>query len=122
MAVSIIPLTRLLVGTSIGPVAATVPLVLVASAAAVWGVFVWRQRRRSGRPGAGRLGGYRGVPSSARRDDIALEEGDFDERRLDVATGREAEGRYSLGGDGESDDDESSLGKGPKPKDAASPT
>lgn len=33
VAVSIIPLTRLLVGTSIGPVAATVPLVLVASVA-----------------------------------------------------------------------------------------
>lgn len=33
VAVSIIPLTRTLVGTSIGPVAATVPLVLVASVA-----------------------------------------------------------------------------------------
>jgi D-methionine transport system permease protein len=33
VAVSIIPLTRLLIGTSIGPVAATVPLVLVASVA-----------------------------------------------------------------------------------------
>lgn len=33
VAVSIIPLTRMLVGTSIGPVAATVPLVLVASVA-----------------------------------------------------------------------------------------
>lgn len=33
VAVSIIPLTRFLVGTSIGPVAATVPLVLVASVA-----------------------------------------------------------------------------------------
>lgn len=33
VAVSIIPLTRALVGTSIGPVAATVPLVLVASVA-----------------------------------------------------------------------------------------
>jgi D-methionine transport system permease protein len=33
VAVSIIPLTRLFIGTSIGPVAATVPLVLVASVA-----------------------------------------------------------------------------------------
>jgi D-methionine transport system permease protein len=33
VAVSIIPLTRLIIGTSIGPVAATVPLVLVASVA-----------------------------------------------------------------------------------------
>lgn len=33
VAVSVIPLTRLLVGSSIGPVAATVPLVLVASVA-----------------------------------------------------------------------------------------
>lgn len=33
VAVSIIPLTRLIVGTSIGPLAATVPLVLVASVA-----------------------------------------------------------------------------------------
>ncbi|KAL2261405.1 hypothetical protein VTK26DRAFT_4223 [Humicola hyalothermophila] len=78
-------------------------LVLVAVAAAAWGYFVWRDRRRRGRMGYQGLaqdgehggrggnsssserlnGGFRG--SQRMRRDADLEAGDFDESRLDDA-------------------------------------
>lgn len=85
-----------------------VALILVASAAVIWGVFIWRQRQKRNRLG------YRGV-----RSDVGLEDGrEWDEGQLDdlAPRGRERrkslddEERYSLGG--ESSDEDDSVGKG----------
>ncbi|KAK4121362.1 alpha/beta-hydrolase [Parathielavia appendiculata] len=97
-------------------------LVIVAVAAAAWGYFVWRDRRRragyqglaggenaSAGGGGGRIGrvSIRGVGGSGRGRDV--EAGDFDETQLDSLHVRspvedQRDVRYSLGG--ESDDDE----------------
>lgn len=111
-------------------------LVIVAVAAAAWGYFVWRDRRRRS--------GYRGVaggPASSSEADIALysrrgngasrngtalenfrnkranrdlEAGDFDEGELDdlhTATPTE-DARYSVGADSESEIEDDDEGEG----------
>ncbi|KAG0136652.1 pheromone-processing carboxypeptidase KEX1 [Tuber indicum] len=96
-----------------------VALVLVASAAAIWGIFIWRQRHRRG----GRGGSYAGLGglkmTGGSRDRLADGRESFDEdelRDLTVASpmfesDRDLEAaearRYSLGGvsDDESDDE-----------------
>ncbi|KAA8896541.1 pheromone-processing carboxypeptidase kex1 [Sphaerosporella brunnea] len=84
-----------------------VALVLVASAAVIWGVFIWRQRQKRNRLG------YKGV-----RSDVGLEEGrEWDEGQLeDLAPRRDRhrsldEEHYSLGGES-SDEEDSATGKG----------
>ena len=106
-------------------------LVIVSVAAAAWGYFVWRDRRRrqgyqglaGGENGAAGGGGGRGFrnprgasgPLGGRRD---IEAGDFDETQLDslhVRSPMEEQGavRYSLGEDDDDEDDEEDLkGKG----------
>lgn len=86
-----------------------VALILVASSAAVWGVFIWRQRANVRRRKAA---GYHGVGATSDQD-VRLEEGDFDEARLDdldVSSGRREERRYSLGGASSDEDDDDSAG------------
>jgi carboxypeptidase D len=87
-----------------------VALILVGSAAVIWGIFIWRERRKQQR---NRLG-YKGV-----RSDVGLEEGrEWDEGQLeDLAPRRNKsldEEHYSLGGESSDDDDdeEDSVGKG----------
>lgn len=116
-------------------------LVLVAVAAAAWGYYVWRERRRASRLGyQGLAGGEGGSPerrggSQMRRSGGGasagsalenfrnkrtgrsgrdLEAGDFDESELDdlhVATPTERDDRYSVGG-GSDDEDRGMNGRG----------
>jgi carboxypeptidase D len=107
-----------------------VALVVVALAAAAWGVFVWRARRRAGQPGS--ASGYKGLWTSdpddeeegiglgldggarrtaRRRANGDLEAGDFDETRLrdddddvgEESNLREVEPRFSVGEDSEAE-------------------
>ncbi|KAI0164308.1 alpha/beta-hydrolase [Hypoxylon sp. FL1284] len=99
-----------------------VVLAVVAVAAAVWGYYVWRARRRTagykGLPGLPERGSAtalesfrsgnsrRGPAGHSARD---LEAGDFDESALDDLhvsrpAGAERDGRYSVGDDDEDDD------------------
>ncbi|KAI6089929.1 alpha/beta-hydrolase [Hypoxylon rubiginosum] len=104
-----------------------VVLAIVAVAAAVWGYYVWRARRRtagySGLPvvrehlprggaGAGTGVGLEGFRS--KRTGRDLEAGDFDESELDdlhvrTPTDAERDTRYSLGDDSDDGDDEDSA-------------
>ncbi|KXX83148.1 Pheromone-processing carboxypeptidase KEX1 [Madurella mycetomatis] len=118
-----------------------VVLVIVAVAAALWGFFVWRDRRRrqgyQGLPGGaeaspvGRAGALsstgergRGLPGfRSQRNRRDLEAGDFDESQLDdltvqtpmTATATEAheerDTRYSLGGVSDDEEDEAEKEK-----------
>jgi carboxypeptidase D len=104
-----------------------VVLVIVAVAAAVWGYFVWRdRRRRKGYQGLGVQLPTGGAMSGSRRGGLEnfrnkrngragdVEAGDFDESELDdlhVATPTDAAAsadrdRYSVGGDSEDDDED----------------
>jgi len=97
-------------------------LVIVAVAAAAWGYFVWRERRKrhgyqglaGGESGSAGVGGIRNLRSArgGRRD---VEAGDFDETQLDSLHVRspaegQADPRYSLGADSDDDDDEEEAG------------
>ncbi|KAK4455746.1 Alpha/Beta hydrolase protein [Podospora aff. communis PSN243] len=100
-------------------------LVIVAVAAAVWGYYIWRDRRKSrdyqvlaggenghaaGRRGVaerGRAGGLENFRNQRANRDI--EAGDFDESELDdlhLRTPTDAGNRYSVGGDSEESVDE----------------
>jgi carboxypeptidase D len=113
----------------------TIVLVIVAVAAAAWGYFIWRDRRKrtgyqgiageEGRLGGGsssseRLGGFR----SATRGGRGLDEeaGVYDETQLDSLNVRspveegQADARYSLGGLTSDDEEEEGEGSGGKGK------
>ncbi|KAL7274988.1 Cell death protease [Rhizina undulata] len=95
-----------------------IALILVGSAAVIWGIFIWRQRRRRSRGAYAGLGGLRkrGGDSTSR-----LERGEsFDENELEELTaetpvfesdmeGRER--RYSVGG--ASSDEEDDIKRAP---------
>lgn len=82
-----------------------VALILVATAAVIWGVFIWRERTKRSRLG------YKGV-----RSEVGLEEGrEWDEGQLEDLTPPrrplEDEHRYSLGGEStEESDAEDDIG------------
>lgn len=98
-------------------------LVIVSVAAAAWGYWVWKERRkRRGYLGLAQQGSTLGLSTSQRRDFRSrgatnardLEAADFDEAELDdlhvespIAEGHEegleSERRYSLGGDSDED-------------------
>ena len=107
-----------------------VALVVVALAAAAWGAFVWRARRRAGRGPSSSSARYKGLWTSdpdeeegiglglnddvPRRANGDVEAGDFDETRLRDDDEEEeegeggdsavpAEGRFSVGGDSEAE-------------------
>ncbi|AEO63549.1 uncharacterized protein THITE_2108975 [Thermothielavioides terrestris NRRL 8126] len=113
-------------------------LVIVAVAAAAWGYFVWRdRRRRQGYQGlADGPGRAAGSSSSSERletfrtqrtlrRDRDLEAGDFDENQLDSLHVRspaeeQADARYSLGGEeSEDDEEEGTTKKGGKRREKA---
>jgi carboxypeptidase D len=76
-----------------------VALVLVATAAAIWGVFIWRQRQQRAR-------GYKGLRNES---EIGLaEQGrEYDENQLDDLTVRpDGTRRYEIGEDSDSEDDD----------------
>lgn len=96
-----------------------IALVFVAIAAAVWGVFVYRQRRANrGRHGGDSKGAYRGVGIGMKRRGRRASEDELSDLTTpvfesDIEAGAGRERRYSIGSE-DSDEGSGSGGKGGK--------